>query len=169
MKTKLILLAVMSLVIIFVDQLTKELILKNFEYGESSGVISGFFNITYVRNYGAAFGMLSKVESSLRDSFFLLMPPCAMGVILFMLKMAGDHEKIRKVALCAVFAGALGNYIDRLRFGYVVDFLDFHYKSWSWPAFNVADMSIVCGVTTLILLELFSPAPAAVATATAKK
>lgn len=162
MKNKLIALLLISFVVIALDQITKNYILKAFEYGESVDVIKNYFNITYVRNYGAAFGMLSKVEASIRDLFFLLMPPFAMAVILMMLKMAKPSEKLRNLALCAVFAGAMGNYIDRLRFGYVVDFLDFHYFSkWAWPAFNVADMSIVCGVTVLIILELFAPSESA--------
>ncbi len=160
MKKKLILLSLISLVLITLDQVSKNFIVKNFEYGQSMDVIKNFFNITYVRNYGAAFGMLSQVQPSIRDLFFLMMPPFAMAAILVMLKMAGSHEKIRIWALCSVFAGALGNYIDRLRYGYVVDFLDFHwYQQWAWPAFNVADMSIVCGVTVLILLEIFQPSP----------
>lgn len=158
MKNKLISLFIISIVVVIADQLTKNYILKAFDYGESMDVIKNYFNITYVRNYGAAFGMLSKVDPSLRDTFFLLMPPFAMTVILFMLKMAPNAEVLRKISLCAVFAGALGNYIDRLRFGYVVDFLDFHYyQKWAWPAFNVADMSIVCGVSVLIFLEIFAP------------
>ncbi|MEM7645755.1 MAG: signal peptidase II, partial [Pseudomonadota bacterium] len=158
MKNKLIALSVVSVVVIALDQITKNYILGAFQYGESVDVIKNYFNITYVRNYGAAFGMLGKVQANIRDTFFLLMPPFAMTVILVMLRMAKPSEHIRKIALCAVFAGAMGNYIDRLRFGYVVDFLDFHYHStWAWPAFNVADMSIVCGVTALILLELFAP------------
>lgn len=160
MKTKLILLVIISLVVVVLDQVTKNIILSKFEYGESVRVIADFFNITYVRNYGAAFGMLSKIQPAIRDWFFLLMPPFAMTVILIMLKVAPNKESIRKVALCAVFAGALGNYIDRLRFGYVVDFLDFHwYEKYAWPAFNVADMAIVCGVSVLILLELLMPVP----------
>lgn len=160
MKNKLILLAITTLIVIVIDQLTKNYILAAFEYGESIDVVNNFFNITYVRNYGAAFGMLSKIEPKFRDLFFLLMPPFAMTVIFMMLKTSPANESIRKLALSAVFAGALGNYIDRLRFGYVVDFLDFHwYQHYSWPAFNVADMSIVCGVTVLILLEIFSPLP----------
>ena len=158
MKNKLITLGIISVAVVVLDQLTKNYILKAFTYGESMDVIKNYFNITYVRNYGAAFGMLSKVNPSIRDNFFLLMPPFAMTVILFMLKMAPASEKLRKISLCAVFAGALGNYIDRIRFGYVVDFLDFHYyQKWAWPAFNVADMSIVCGVTVLIILEIFAP------------
>ncbi len=158
MKNKLITLLGVSIIVIVIDQITKNYILEAFRYGESIDVIKNYFNITYVRNYGAAFGMLSTVEATTRDTFFLLMPPLAMAVILIMLKMSPNNETIRKVALCSVFAGALGNYIDRLRFGYVVDFLDFHYKqAYAWPAFNVADMAIVCGVTVLIILELLTP------------
>lgn len=158
MKQKLILLSVVTLVLVVIDQISKNWIVRDFEYGQSLDVISNFFNITYVRNYGAAFGMLSQVQASVRDLFFLLMPPCAMAIIFVMLKMAPEQEKIRNTSLCFVFAGALGNYIDRLRYGYVVDFLDFHYyERWAWPAFNVADMAIVCGVSLLILLEIFQP------------
>ncbi len=158
MKNKIIYLAVISIVVIVLDQVTKNYILGAFYYGESVSVIQNFFNITRVHNYGAAFGMLSQVESKFRDTFFLLMPPSAMAIILYMLKTSSLADKTRNLALCFVFAGALGNYIDRLRFGYVVDFLDFHfYGKWSWPAFNVADMSIVCGVSVLILLEIFAP------------
>ncbi len=160
MKSKLILLAITSVVVVAIDQITKNYILSAFEYGQSVDVIKDFFNITYVRNYGAAFGMLSKIEPQIRDWFFLLMPPFAMTVILIMLKVAPATESIRKIALCSVFAGALGNYIDRIRFGYVVDFLDFHwYQAYAWPAFNVADMAIVCGVSVLIILEILAPVP----------
>ncbi len=159
MKAKLILLAITSLIVVVIDQLTKNYVLAAFEYGESMDVIKNYFNITYVRNYGAAFGMLSKITPQIRDWFFLLMPPFAMTVILIMLKVAPSNEKIRKTALCCVFAGALGNYIDRLRFGYVVDFLDFHWYEHAWPAFNVADMAIVCGVSVLIILEILAPVP----------
>lgn len=161
MKQKLTYLAIITLVVIVLDQWTKNYILKAFEYGETMDVIKNYFNITYVRNYGAAFGMLSTVQANIRDLFFLLMPPFAMTIILAMLKMSGPSEKLRNLSLCAVFAGALGNYIDRIRFGYVVDFLDFHYfDQWSYPAFNVADMSIVCGVAVLIILEITTPTPA---------
>ena len=160
MKQKFLWLLGVTLIVVIVDQITKNYILKAFEYGESIGVIQNYFNITYVRNFGAAFGIFSKVSSGIRDFVFLLIPPVAMVVILFMLKTTPPGEKIKTLALCMIFAGALGNYIDRIRFGYVVDFLDFHYyEKWAWPAFNVADTSIVCGISILILIELFTPAP----------
>lgn len=159
MKTKVVALVASICVIVGLDQVTKAQILASFaNVGESVAVIENYFNITYVRNYGAAFGLGNQAEPGLRDAFFLLMPPVAMTIILFMLKTAPVSERARNLALSAVFAGALGNYIDRLRFGYVVDFLDFHYQGKiAWPAFNVADMAIVCGVCVLILLEFISP------------
>lgn len=154
-KKKLILLSLITLFVIVLDQVTKGYILKEFQHGESVDVIKNYFNITYVRNPGAAFGIFRDLEPSLREWFFLLMPPFAMGIIFFMLQSTPNEEKIKKISLCAIFGGALGNYIDRVRFQYVVDFLDFHYfDKWAWPAFNVADISIVCGVSVLILMEL---------------
>ena len=156
MKRKLILLGLISLGVVLLDQLTKQWIVSNFKHGESLEVMEHFFHITYVRNYAAAFGMLSQINPTVRSAFFLLIPPTAMIIIVMMLRGTTAQEKIRNMALCGVFAGALGNYIDRLSFGYVVDFLDFHYyQKYAWPAFNVADMSIVCGVSVLILLEFW--------------
>ena len=148
-------LAVVTLVILVFDQWSKNLILAQFQHGESVDVIKNYFNITYVRNPGAAFGIFRDIQDNLRELFFLLMPPVAMVIIFLMLRSTPAHETLRKFALCSIFGGALGNYIDRIRFGYVVDFLDFHYANvYSWPAFNVADISIVMGVSFLILLEL---------------
>ncbi len=158
MKRKSLYLFGTGVIIVLLDQFTKGSVLRNFEEGQTLEVIQNYFNITYVRNYGAAFGLFSKIQSDIRSAFFLVIPPIAMIVILFMLKTVTQEEKIKILALCSVFAGAVGNYIDRLRFGYVVDFLDFHYhKEWVWPAFNVADMSIVCGISILIFIELFPP------------
>ena len=160
MKRKLSYLFGISLILISADQFTKAIILKNFHEGESLTVIQNYFDITYVRNFGAAFGMLSQVESGFRDWFFLIIPPVAIFFILLMLKSARSSERIKMIALSSVFSGAIGNYIDRLRFGFVVDFLDFHYyRDWAWPAFNVADMSIVCGIFILIFIEFFSSSP----------
>ena len=92
MKKKLILLTLITGVVVLLDQYTKNYIVAAYEYGESTKVIENFFNITYVRNYGAAFGMLTQLDAHIRDNFFLMMPPFAMAVILFMLKMAPTTE-----------------------------------------------------------------------------
>ena len=148
----LILLAV-SGVIITIDQATKIYIHTRFALGESINVVENFFNITYVRNKGAAFGILSDLPDMIRESFFLAMTPVALFIILLLLKSVPKTDKIQILALSGIFGGAIGNYIDRIRFGYVIDFLDAHwYHKHAWPAFNVADSAIVCGVTILILL-----------------
>lgn len=147
---KYLILAALSGAIVALDQLTKIYIHTQFGLGESVTVINNIFNITYVRNLGAAFGILADADESFRSLFFLLLPPIAMVLILFILKGTPLKERAQVLALSCVFGGALGNYIDRLRFGYVVDFLDVHWKhKYVWPAFNVADVAIVVGVSIL--------------------
>jgi signal peptidase II len=135
---------------ISIDQLTKLYVHTQFQLHESLPVIQDFFNITYVRNYGAAFGFLSQMPSMFREIFFLMIPPIACIIILYILKGLDNKETRQILALSSVFAGALGNYLDRLQFHYVIDFADFHFHSLSWPAFNVADMAIVGGVLFLV-------------------
>lgn len=155
MNKKFLYLIVITCLVVALDQLTKMYITMNFRLHESFPVIKDIFHITYVRNTGAAFGIFRDANITFRTIFFLSLPPIAMLVIFFLLKASPDKDKIQNLALSMVFAGALGNYIDRLRFQYVIDFLDFHYKQvWSYPAFNVADMSIVCGVILLFIFMI---------------
>lgn len=150
MNKKYLYLILITAIVVILDQITKMYINLNFRLGESVPVIQDIFHITYVRNTGAAFGLFSNASELFRTLFFLSLPPVAMLVIFMLLKNTPDKEKLQSIALCLVFGGALGNYIDRIRFRYVIDFLDFHYKNvWSYPAFNVADISIVCGVMVL--------------------
>lgn len=154
MKRKLVLLGIVTLSVVLLDQWTKDWIVRNYLESQST-VVTSFFNITYVKNFGAAFGIFRTLQENIREAFFLLMPPIAMVVIVFMLQATEPFEKVRTWALCLVFGGALGNYVDRIHYGFVVDFLDFHIMNkYKWPAFNVADISIVCGITLLIGLEL---------------
>jgi signal peptidase II len=142
-----------NLFLIFVDQSTKIYIHTQFMLGESKAIIEGFFNITYVRNLGAAFGLLSDSHETFRHVFFLSVPLIAVIIIFFMLRSTPGNDRWQVWALSAISGGALGNYIDRIRFGYVIDFLDFHYRQvYSYPAFNVADSAIVCGVMILSAL-----------------
>ena len=141
--------------IIALDQLTKMYIYVYFRVGESVAVIPGFFNITSVRNPGAAFGFLASADSVFRETFFMILPPVAMLIILFILKRVANDDTLQVVALSLIFGGAVGNYIDRLRFQHVIDFLDFHFKNYyTWPAFNVADICIVTGIGIFILLMI---------------
>lgn len=151
MKPKYILLLAISGFVVSLDQLTKLYVHTHFRLGESLPVIENIFHITYVRNFGAAFGIFADSPPFFREFFFLTVPPFALIVILAMMRSVPDRDRIQIIALCLVFGGAIGNYIDRLRFRYVIDFLDFHYKDvFTYPAFNVADMAIVGGVGFLL-------------------
>ncbi|MBX3033076.1 MAG: signal peptidase II [Bdellovibrionaceae bacterium] len=153
MKKKYLYLTVITGLLVAIDQLVKLYVHTQFRLGESMTVIPNFFNITYVRNFGAAFGFLAESHPSFREIFFLAMPPIALLIILMILRGVKDDDTKQIFALSAIFGGAIGNYIDRLRFRYVIDFLDFHLGNrWSWPAFNIADAAIVSGVTLLLIL-----------------
>lgn len=158
MKLKYLILAAITGTIITVDQATKMYVHTHFHLHESIEVISGFFNLTYVRNQGAAFGFLANSHETFRELFFLSMPPVALLIILAILRTVADSDRWTIVSLSLVFGGAIGNYIDRVRFRYVIDFLDFHLqKKYTWPAFNIADSAIVVGVAVLLYLELTRP------------
>lgn len=153
MKKKYLWLAAIAGFLVALDQVVKLYIHTHYHLGESTVVIPNFFNLTYVRNFGAAFGFLAESHPSFRELFFLSMPPIALIIILGILRGVKDTDTKQIIALSSIFGGAIGNYIDRLRFRYVIDFLDFHlYGKWSWPAFNIADMAIVGGVGLLLAL-----------------
>ena len=155
MTKKLKILLVLVPVIVAFDQWTKAIVLKNFVWGESIDVIKGFFSFTYVRNTGAAFGIFAKSDPSFREPFFLVVPVLALVMIGVIFRKIPATHSLMAVALSLVMGGAVGNLIDRIRFGYVVDFLDFHWKfQYHFPAFNVADSAICVGVG-LMLLDLF--------------
>lgn len=138
-----------------IDQYTKILVHTTFNLSESVRVIDGFFNLTYVRNSGAAWGIFSTAPETFRQVFFLSIPPIAVFIIVMLLYGLPESEKVEIYALSLISGGAIGNYIDRLRFGYVIDFLDFHfYNKYNYPAFNVADSAIVVGVGILTILML---------------
>lgn len=155
MSRKYLLLACFAGLIIAIDQLTKIYVHTQFQLHESKIIIENIFNITYIRNFGAAFGFLSQAPAAFRQAFFLTMPPLACLIILYILRGVENSDLKQTLALSAIFGGALGNYLDRLQFHYVIDFLDFHYfEKYSWPAFNIADMAIVCGVLFLVYLMM---------------
>lgn len=156
MKFKYIFLIAWSTFAVALDQATKLYVHTRFQLSESITVIENFFNITYVRNPGAAFGFLAESHPEFREYFFLAIPPIAMLIIFMILRGVSDKDRVQIFALSNIFGGAIGNYIDRLRFRYVIDFLDFHlYNKYSWPAFNIADSAIVLGVMILMFLMWF--------------
>ncbi len=141
--------------IIAIDQVTKLAIHTSLRLGEAITVVPNFFNLVYVRNQGAAFGFLANSHPAFREMFFLAMPPLALLFILLLLRGVDDKDVAQVVALSSIFGGAIGNYIDRLYFGYVIDFLDFFFtwptgRTYNWPAFNLADSAIVLGVFFLL-------------------
>ena len=140
-----------ALVVILLDQFTKVLILGSFQLGDSRFVTS-FFNIVRAHNTGAAFSFLADAAGWQRW-FFTALGLVATGVIVFLLKRHGQ-QALFATALSFILGGALGNVIDRLRFGAVVDFIHAHVFGWSWYVFNVADAAIVCGVAALVLDSL---------------
>lgn len=135
-----------------IDQLAKIYIHTQFKLGESLVVIPNLFNLTYVRNLGAAFGFLASSNASFREVFFLVIPPLAVGLIVLILRTINDDQRAQILALSSIAGGAIGNYIDRLHYYFVIDFVDIHFfNKYSWPAFNIADMAIVGGVSVLII------------------
>ena len=142
---------VLALILLIADQFTKVLILGYYQLGDSSPV-TGFFNIVRVHNSGAAFSFLASASGWQRWFFTAI----GLGAAVFIFYMLRAHpgQKLFSFALACILGGAIGNVIDRLLHGYVVDFLDFHYAGTHFPAFNIADSAISVGAACLILDEL---------------
>jgi signal peptidase II len=133
---------------------TKFLILESFQLYESREIIPGFFNLVYVTNTGAAFSMLADVDSPWRHYFFLIVGLLACIALTVVYYRIGKSHRLYAVALGLIAGGALGNIIDRLRHGSVVDFLDFHLSGHHWPAFNVADSAICVGAVVFLIVNI---------------
>jgi signal peptidase II len=142
---------VLVVAILALDRWTKLLIQSRFDLLDSVSVIDGFFNITYVRNTGVAFGIFSSVslpaKSIILSAFAGL---AAVLVISYSLRTPISHRLLH-TALALILGGALGNLYDRIAYGYVIDFLEFYIGNYSWPSFNVADTAISTGVILLAI------------------
>jgi signal peptidase II len=142
----------LALIVLIADQFTKVLILGDYQFGASTTVTS-FFNIVRAHNTGAAFSFLAAASGWQRWLFAGI----AVAAVLFILYLLRTHagQKLFSFSLACILGGAVGNLVDRLLRGYVVDFLQFHWHdSWYFPAFNVADTAITIGAAGLILDEL---------------
>ena len=139
--------------VIVLDQFTKYVVLQRFSLHESVPVIPGFFNLTYVRNPGAAFGILAGAHGAWRTVFFITVSLVALAVIITLVRKT--HDRLPLVAFALIGGGAVGNLIDRVRSGEVVDFIEWYYRSYHWPAFNIADSAISVGVALLAVDMLF--------------
>ena len=141
----------LALILMMADQFTKVLILGYYRLGDATYVTS-FFNVVRAHNTGAAFSFLA-TESGWQRWFFTGIGVLAAAFIIWMLE-SHAGQKLFSFAMACILGGAIGNVIDRTLHGYVVDFLDFHYGNWHFPAFNVADSAITVGAVCLILDEL---------------
>ena len=166
--------SVITVISVIADQLTKYYAIKHLthSFGEQTdwqrfvvgghpaarapiSIIKGLWNFQYVENPGAAWGLLSRANESFRAPFFVVVSIVAAVLIMNYYVRSPEHLAIRRWALALVFGGAVGNFIDRVRMGYVIDFVDWHWQdAYHWPTFNVADAFISIGVV-LLLIESF--------------
>jgi len=143
-----------AVLVLALDQATKAWVLQNLPGAPPLTVIPGFFDLTFSRNTGGVFGLLAGAPSFGRRVFFVGATTIALGVIVVFLKRWGHESRLLTVALSLVAGGAVGNLIDRLRFGSVVDFIDWYWRSHHWYTFNIADSAISSGAVLLILHSL---------------
>ncbi len=147
-----------ALLVLLLDLLTKHLALQRLPPGRPVHVIDGFFSLTLMMNPGLAFGMLAGTPAGWRWLVAVLSIGALAVLAVVGLRMLPTGGPLTPLALGLIFGGAVGNLIDRARFGAVVDFLDFYWRGYHWPAFNVADASISVGVVVLALRMLSAPA-----------
>lgn len=150
MRKNILILVIGAAVVVAVDQITKWAVVSRFTLHESYPVIQGFFNLVYVMNPGAAFGFLAKASESFRSLFFIGMTLFVMLLIIYYVIKSKEDRSLNVICMTLIFSGAAGNLLDRVRFGAVVDFLDFYIHTWHWPAFNVADSAITVGAVLMI-------------------
>jgi len=136
--------------LVLLDQVTKFFISSNMCVHDSFPVIDGLFNITYIRNTGAAFGFFANASPVARSFFLIGVTIAVILLIIYYIWKIKAEEKFFTFPLSLILGGAVGNLIDRLRFGDVVDFLDFYIVSYHWPAFNIADSAISIGAIILL-------------------
>ena len=154
---KYLLSASFSAFVLCLDQATKVYVRARIQEGDPKVIIEGLWNIVYVQNTGGAFGLFAESAAWLRFILFLLFPLICVYLIFSLLKEAKSRWEV--LALSLILGGAMGNYWDRIRLGYVVDFIDWHFRGWHWPAFNIADASILTGVFATAFFYLRFPAP----------
>ncbi len=140
-----------AVAIILLDQATKRVIVGTLRLGQGLPIVPGFFDLVLVLNPGAAFSFLATLPDSVRNPFFITISVTAVILILVYRTRHLQKHELASLSLALVLGGAIGNLIDRLRYGMVVDFLLVHVYEYHWPAFNVADSAISVGVTLMVL------------------
>ncbi|MEE9591602.1 MAG: signal peptidase II [Thermodesulfobacteriota bacterium] len=142
-------------VVVLLDQITKAIISHRLNLNQTIGVMAGFFNIVYIKNPGAAFGLF-RGWGSMRGIFLVIVTLLALIIIIYIYRKT--TERLLRFSLSLIAGGAIGNLIDRVRLGEVVDFLDFYIGKYHWPAFNIADSAITVGVF-IAVVELYFKKP----------
>lgn len=142
-----------SLLVLILDHITKAIVVSKFQLGDELVIIPGLFNLTLTYNKGAAFGFLSNLPDLTRNLALAFTTLVALGAVTYFLFKDYAEDKVGQFALAMIFGGAIGNVIDRFIRPGVVDFLDFYYEQYHWPAFNVADSAICIAVFILILRQ----------------
>lgn len=155
MKRKYWVLLISCFSILILDQWTKYVVEQRLPVYQKVEVIHGFFNLTHVRNSGGAFGIFGGEKGGMGGLLFVVVSLLAIGIIIYLFVKTRENEKTLSLSFSLVLSGALGNLVDRLRYGEVVDFLDLHVSTYHWPAFNIADSSICIGIGLLALELLF--------------
>ena len=142
---------VVSLSVIILDQCTKYLIIKSFALHQSLDLIEHYLTIVHIRNKGIAFGLLAEQGGGTRTIFLIITSLFAIAFIFYLLSSLKDRQTYATVTLALILGGAIGNLIDRMRWGEVVDFIYVHWYQYYWPAFNCADSAISIGLVLLII------------------
>lgn len=146
---------ILIFLLVIIDQLTKWIITKNLVYGMTFTVIGGFFDFTYSRNSGGVFGIFQSA-----GPYFLIASIIALSLILYFYIRLFNKNWVYRYSLALILAGAVGNIVDRIRLGYVIDFIRLHIGDhFYWPSFNVADASVVIGAFLLLGYAIFKRKP----------
>ncbi len=139
------------LLVLGLDQVTKQLVASRLSVGESVPIVSGLVHFTLVRNSGMAFGLLSAAAIPYKPMLVTALSVTALAAVAIYSLTSSASERLSQLGLAMILGGAAGNIVDRLRLGYVVDFVDVFYQGSHWPAFNLADTAICAGVGLLLL------------------
>ena len=159
LNNKYIKLAVIAGGVIVLDQVSKEIVLRAIPLNTTIPVVDGFFNLVHIYNPGGAFGLMANLSPTLRSIIFLFISSLAVGLIFYFYKKTPRQYVWLAAAFALIFGGAIGNLIDRIRFGMVIDFLDFYVGNWHWPAFNIADSAITVGIGIFLYHIIFKKMP----------
>jgi len=143
------------LLVVLVDQVSKSWIVQGFQFHEIRVVIEGVFELTHARNSGGVWGLGQGLPVAARTAIFLALPSLITLAAIWYSLALPLHDRLRHFSIALVVGGAIGNLIDRLRLGQVIDFLVFHWKDHYWPAFNLADSAICVGIAILMIRTIF--------------